>query len=433
MELKMGTFPVKRLIFADRTSYTNGLLQINKQELIAEARKDPLVKKADIQLAMPGEPVRIWPVRDVIEPRVKVRGSGQCYPAICGRSIEPIGEGITHRLSGIGVVEVSNVPWHDAGGDYVDVFVDMCGPWARAIPHLSSLKNICVIVEPDETIDVHDQNQVVHGACLRVSDHIAATTMDLVPAKYKTYRISNYDPDLPTVMYIQCLHSPEGKSGSTKAFCTSIYGYTELQPPWYLHPNEILDGAITGPYRTVFNVSWTLQNNPLLLELYRRHGNDFNFKGVITLRTEWTSQKEKKIIADQTAKMAKAMGANGVVMTWDAGGNEFMEVLRTLQACERLGIKTVLIAAEDTPSDNLFPLLEPAEEADALISPGFVYSQDMNIGTLPIVDEVIGNSERFQGHWDLKQETVATSSNNLILPRWYNDHLGMMKYSCDDY
>jgi hypothetical protein len=114
-------------------------------------------------------------------------------------------------------------------------------------------------------------------------------------------------------------------SGSPTAFCTTAYGLTQLTPPWYLHPNEILDGALTGPYRTAFAMSWTVANNPLLSDLYRRHGRDWNFLGVISLRTEWTTQTEKQLMANQTAKLARQLGAQGAVVTWDAGGNEFIE------------------------------------------------------------------------------------------------------------
>src|SRR5207253_2936486 len=83
---------------------------------------------AELEIARPGESVRIWPVRDVIEPRIKVAGPGVCYPGICGRDIATVGEGRTHRLAGMGVVEVSSVNWHDAGGDFVETYLDMSGP-----------------------------------------------------------------------------------------------------------------------------------------------------------------------------------------------------------------------------------------------------------------------------------------------------------------
>ena len=73
---------------------------------------------------------------------------------------------------------------------------------------------------------------------------------------------------------------------SLTAFCTATYGLTQLTPPWILHPNEVIDGALTGPYSTAFAMSCTVGNNPLLMDLYRRHERDWNFLGVIVLRTE---------------------------------------------------------------------------------------------------------------------------------------------------
>ena len=93
-------------------------------------REDPRIVSAELDIARPGESVRIWPVRDVIEPRVKVEGPGICYPGICGREITTVGEGRTHRLAGMGVVEVSSVNWHDSGGDFVETYLDMSGSYA---------------------------------------------------------------------------------------------------------------------------------------------------------------------------------------------------------------------------------------------------------------------------------------------------------------
>ena len=65
------------------------------------------------------------------------------------------------------------------------------------------------------------------------------------------------------------------------------------------------------------------------------------------------------------------LGAQGAVVTWDAGGNEFIEVVRTIQACERLGIKTVFLTSEDDATDGAPTMLEPLPEADAIVSTSF--------------------------------------------------------------
>ena len=180
-------------------------------------------------------------------------------------------------------------------------------------------------------------------------------------------------------------HSPQAMSGSPTTWCTATYGLTHLTPPWLLHPNEVLDGAITGPYRTAFATSWTVMNNPALHELYRRHGVDLNFLGVIAFRTEWTTQHEKQLMANQAAKMARMLDAQGALVTWDAGGNEFIEVIRTVQACEQLGIKTVFMTGEDSSAGGVPTLLEPLPEADAIVSTGFIYNDLTDLKSLPAV------------------------------------------------
>ena len=181
-------------------------------------------------------------------------------------------------MSGIGITEVASVDWHDAGGDFVDVFLDMSGPWAELIPQ-SKLINLCVVVEPDRGLGNEAQNDAVHKAALTVNDRVAEAVRGLDPPETEVFELTPVDPALPKVVYIWCVHSPQAMSGSLSAFCTTTYGLTQLTPPWYLHPNEILDGALTGPYRTAFATSWGVVNNPLFLDLYRRHGKDWNFLG----------------------------------------------------------------------------------------------------------------------------------------------------------
>jgi len=152
MRLEMGTFPVTDIVFGRTTRYDGGRLTVDRDAVLAAVRQDPRIASAELEIAKPGESVRIWPVRDVIEPRIKVEGPGVCYPGICGREIATVGEGRTHRLSGMGVVEVSSVNWHDAGGDYVETYLDMSGPYGQMYPY-QKLVNLCLVVEPDATLN----------------------------------------------------------------------------------------------------------------------------------------------------------------------------------------------------------------------------------------------------------------------------------------
>jgi sarcosine reductase len=429
MQLEIGTFPVTHVSFGAHTRYQDGHLEVDRAAVLEAVHRDPRIASADLELAYPGESVRIWPVRDVIEPRIKVEGPGVVYAGMCGRPITTVGEGRTHRLAGMGIVEVSSVNWHDAGGDFVETYLDMCGPWADMIPQ-SKLINLCLVAEPDPGLGNEAQNDTVHKAALAVNDAIAAAVRDLQPPENEMFTLHEVDADLPKVIYIWCVHSPQAMSGSPTAFCTATYGLTQLTPPWYLHPNEILDGALTGPYRTAFAMSWTVINNPAFLDLYRRHGVDWNFLGVIALRTEWTTQHEKQLMANQTAKLATLLGAQGALITWDAGGNEFIEVVRTIQACEQRGIKTVFLTSEDDATEAAPTMLEPLPEADAIVSTGFFKTSTLQLPDMPPVERVIGLQEKAIG--PLRDQLVPTSGSLPPPPR-YDDHYGFNSLSCTEY
>src|SRR2546425_1617804 len=429
MRLEMGTCPVTDIAFGSRTRYDAGRLTVDRETVLAAVRQDPRIAKAELEIAKPGESVRIWPVRDVIEPRIKVEGPGVCYPGICGREIATVGEGRTHRLSGMGVVEVSSVNWHDAGGDFVETYLDMSGHHGRMYPY-HTLHTLCLVVEPDTSLGEESRNYAAHRAALAVSDHVAGSVHDLTPPQREVFELRAVDPALPKVLYIWCVHSPQAMSGSPTAFCTATYGLTQLTPPWFLHPNEILDGALTGPYRTAFAMSWTVANNPLLLDLYHRHGVDWNFLGVISLRTEWTTQHEKQLMANQTAKLAKQLGAEGALLTWDAGGNEFIEVVRTIQACEQLGIKTVFLTSEDDATEAAPTMLEPLPEADAIVSTSFFKTRTLVLPDMPPVQRVIGVPHKAIG--PLRDHLVPTAGSLPPPPR-YDDHYGFTTLSCIEY
>lgn len=431
MRLELGTFPVGDARFGDATRWRDGILDIDRDAVLAAVRQDPLVHSASLEIAKPGESVRIWPVRDVVEPRVKVSGPGVAYPGWFGRSIETVGAGRTHRLAGLGVAEVSSVNWHDAGGDFVDEYIDMSGPWAELIPQ-SRLVNVCLVVEPEPALAVQTKNEVVHRATLAVSDTLGAALRGLTPPELEVFELTPAPASLPGVVYIQCVHSPQAMSHSEHTFCTGTYGLTRLNAPWLLHPNEILDGALSGPYRTLFATSWTVVNNPILLDLYRRHGRDLRFLGVIVFRTEWTTQQEKDLMAEQAAKLGEMLGARGAIVTWDAGGNEYIEVVHTVRACERRGIKTVFLTSEDSPEGGAPSLLKPVPEADAIVTTGFFNTKYLDLGPVPPVERVIGYRRKAAGR--AVDATVVgapeVETAGAIAPPWrHDDHYGFTRLS----
>ena len=436
MELEIKEYLVEDVVEGPTPGLEGTTLVVNVEELERIIKEDSRVASASVEIAYPGTSTRIWPVRDIIEPRIKTKGGGTSYPGICGRPIKGVGNGSTNKLSGVCVVEVSEVPWHEAGGDHLQLFLDMSGPWADLIPY-SKLINICVIVEPVEDIPINEKNRVVHEACLKISDALAALTVGNSPTRTETFALTPTDSDLPKVAYIQCVHSSQATSGNmlldgaADTFCTSIYGHTELTPAIALHPNELMDGAISGPYRTAFATSWMLVNNPILQELYELHGLEIDFVGCIAMRTEWTTQREKDLISEQTARLAKLLRAEGVIVTWDAGGNEEVEVVQMIRECEDIGIKAVWLTSDDhVPANGESTLLTPLPELDAIVSTGCFRGGDLGFETVPAVDRVVGSKKKLVGR--LRDREVETSSA-IAPPAMFDDHYGIMNQTCKEF
>ena len=66
MKLELASFPVEDVKFSKQTSYNNGVLEIDKEELVALILRDSKIASADLDIAFPGEQTRIVKVRDAV-------------------------------------------------------------------------------------------------------------------------------------------------------------------------------------------------------------------------------------------------------------------------------------------------------------------------------------------------------------------------------
>ena len=76
MRLEMGHIYIKDIQFASESKIEDGILYVSEEAVKAVALEDEKIKSVSLDIAKPGESVRITPVKDVIEPRVKVEGRG---------------------------------------------------------------------------------------------------------------------------------------------------------------------------------------------------------------------------------------------------------------------------------------------------------------------------------------------------------------------
>lgn len=425
--LELCNFKVKDVRFGSQTRWQDGLLELAHDEVLELVCQDPFVAKAEVEVARPGESVRIVTLRDVIEPRVKVEGEGMAYPGVHGRSPATVGHGRTHRLGGMTLMACAPPLSMQAYGlqstlDELgsNAFVDMSGPGADS-PY-SSLNNVCLIVEPSADLDPEQGNRVVQKAMLRVADLLAKTTIGLEPTDTEILDLTP-KAGLPGYVYIHCPLSPEALTmNPDSTLGTAVYGITRLTQPWLLRPTEILDGAVFGAFAGW--MTWPMTNT-IVPHMCRCHGTNFNFLGCIIVRTQWEEQWQKELMADRAAQIASMLGADGAVLTPTCRGQRFVETILTVQACERIGVKTVLITEEENDENGTAPpLLVTAPEVVAVVSTG----NGSSPGPFPPVEKIIGAGQ-ISEKWYREQEPIIGRYDTSHL----NDVWGFGRQSCMAY
>lgn len=388
MKLQIADFPVKQIRLSYRFSYENQVLDVDESEIVALVREDTRIEDVSLAVAMPGEKTRITGIRDIVEPRYKVSGGGQIFAGVLG-GVADVGAGRTHRLSGMTIIAAAGYEGTIRAGTTVQrsAILDMSGPGAAA-SRFSALCHLVISFKIIDGLAELDAHTAIQLAELKVAERLARITAEMSPVSVITYELSDADSRLPKVMLIQgVITDPQHVHSGVGYYGLSLRSSLAT----YVHPNELFDGAVTVDTtrsgRGYYPTTWDWQNHPLVLGLYAAHGKTLNFGGVVLQRIRFETSHGKEVGAQNAARLAKSLGANGALVTWIGGGNAFVDVMFTLRACERQGIKATLVTYENggkAGTDS--PVLFNVAEADAAVSTG---SLDRPI-ELPAMDKVIG-------------------------------------------
>ncbi len=361
MHLELGIIKIEDVQFGDETRVNNKTLVVNKQELIDLILQDDRLAEADIELTRPGEEVRIIPVKDVIEPRVKVNGTGELFPGVIG-GMDTVGSGRTHVLRGATVITVGRIVGFQEG------LIDMTGPGAGYTP-FSQTNNVALIIQPVEGITQYAHEEALRLAGLKSAAYLGQAGKDITPEEMETYELTPVtDAGLPRVAHVYPLLA-QGLLHDSYLYGVDVKNIL----PTLIHPNEIMDGAIiSGNCVSACDKQTTYHhmNNPVIKELYERHGKDLNFIGVIITNLKITLA-DKQRSSDYASKLAKLIGAEGVIITKEGFGNPDADVMMLCNKIENYGIKTVLITDEFAGRDGASQsLADTVPQADAVVSAG---------------------------------------------------------------
>jgi len=385
--LEVAKFPVRQLTFADQTVYRNRTLSIDRADLLATIAEPHVMAHMDVGLAHPGESCRIVHVLDAVIPMVKVAGHSTVYPGFFGPA-RPAGHGRNHRLHGAAVVVCGTFPEATSGAlSAGEAIIDMSGP---AAPYcaLSDTANVVLVCHPAPGVTNAEFDAALHRAKLKAAVYLAQATATLDPPELKVYDLARVAAALPRVVLVNQLNQ-QGLLAHT-----FLYGkHTQGLEPTVLHPNEMLDGAlVNGNYRgTLRGSTYAHCDHYVLRELYRHHGDDLNFLGVVIGRGWQNTQFLKERQGWMMARVASLLGAQVAIVAADVngtGGNNTIDFMQTIKACEQMGIRTVAIMQESGNEDGSDPsVVDHVPEADSIVSVGGI---GWRIPAAPGVERAIG-------------------------------------------
>jgi glycine reductase len=385
VRLELRNVFVKDVQWGEKTEISGGVLRINREETIAAVSNDQRFVEINLDLAKPGESARIIPVKDVIEPRCKVEGPGDVFPGFIGDPCT-VGEGATLVLKGCAVVTCGPIVAFQEG------LIDMSGPGSRYNP-FSETNNVVLTVVPQEDIEKHAYEEALRIAGLRLAWYLADKCRDAEPDEKKVYEKGSIPeenakyPELPKIAYF-CMSIAQGLLHDTFLYGTDLKHVV----PTVIHPNEKMDGAmVSGNCVSACDKNTTYHhlNDPVIMELYSRHGKDLNFLGVIPA-PEDTRLSGKERSTSFCANLAKMLGADGVVISEEGYGNPDTDLCMNAKKCEDLGIKTVVISDEAAGTDGKSQgLADATPEMTAFVSTGNVNE----MVELPAMKKVIGYPE----------------------------------------
>jgi glycine reductase len=392
MRLELGHVLIKDVQFGSETKLENGVLTVNKEELINLITEDEHLASVDVEIAKPGESVRITPVKDVVEPRVKVEGPGGVFPGILSK-VDVVGSGKTNVLKGCAVMTTGKIVGFQEG------IVDMTGPGAEYTPFSKTI-NLVMKCEPIEGLKQHDHEKAVRFAGFKAAAYLAETAKTLAPDTVEVFEVDTLlegikkYPNLPKIGYVQMLQT-QGLLHDTY-----VYGVDAKQiVPTIMYPTEIMDGAIVSGNCVSAcdkNTTYHQMNNPVIHDLLAAHGKTLNFVGVIiTNENVYLADKERS--SNWSAKLAEYLGLDGVIISQEGFGNPDTDLIMNTKKIEAKGIKTVIITDEYAGRDGASQSLADADpSANAVVTGGnaneviVLPPMDKVIGTLDYVDIIAG-------------------------------------------
>ncbi len=402
MRLEIQSIDIKDIQPGPKTYAKDRVLYVNLKELEEIILKDSRIKSVDIHLVYPGERVRIVNLLDVVQPRCKIDKVEADFPGFIGK-MQIAGSGRTRSLRGVGVL-VSN----PLTNRKYSALLDMSGLVAE-MSRYGKMRHVHIAPVISDGTGERDFEDAVKIAGLKTAVYLARGAEGHPVDDVEVYEldIPSFDKksDLPRVAYYYQIYSPQHDHIGISDPC--FYG-TDVRnlTPTIIHPNEVLDGGVVGAHTIRALDTYTIQNHGVMKELYRRHGKDLIFAGVVcgVANMEPVARSRQAMMASSLIK--NVLGPEGVILTKIHGGLPHVDLALVAEECEKLGVKTAIF---------IQPLISYGTLADTLL---------FNAEAVNLIITVGATMERINIPLDAKNFLGGTADTKIYCPDPVVQHAG---------
>ncbi|WP_102348894.1 glycine/sarcosine/betaine reductase component B subunit [Bacillus sp. Marseille-P3661] len=364
MKLKQYQYPVTSIDWGETTNYQFGTLSINYDDLMKElSQKGDLdqVVITDIELVLPGTNTRVVNIFDVLPAQARLGENSVNYPGVLGPA-QTVGDGDSAALENFAVLAISSIEERD------NKLLDMAGIGATLTPY-SEFFHVAFRAEPKKEISQAVYYLALKKIGLRIGSYLARTaaTSQQCPIT-KTYSLETGDYKLPNAAYVFMIASHQkSETGEPILYGDDVSGLL----PTILHPNEVLDGAVIAPFWNLGIDTYTFINNPVLLELYDRHGKDINFTGVVICVAHITREKRARTATMISNLVHEILNSDIAVLTKLGGGIPESDLMAAIELLEENGVSTSSVIWSTMGNGTIKDSLSAhSDAANALASAG---------------------------------------------------------------
>lgn len=411
MRLEIQSIDISDVRIESRTYVSDGVLLVNIAELEELILKDPRIQSVEINVVHPGENVRILNLMDVVQPRCKLDKEDADFPGFIGK-MQIAGEGRTRSLRGVAVL-VSN----PCTNRVENAILDMAGPIAEISPY-GKMNNISISPSMKPGTKYRDFENAVKEAGFKTAVYLAKSAEGHPVQETEIYDldIPNLDKhsNLPRVACYYQIYSPQFDYQAIPDPCFYGTDVSRLMST-IIHPNEVLDGAIVGWHSIKCLDTYSIQNHGVIKELYRHHGTDLNFVGVVCAVANIDPIARARSYCMAAHQLKNVLNADGVILVKIVGGMPHIDLAMTGEECEKLGIRTAIFTQ---------PLTSHGTLSDTIL---------FNAAQLNLIITSSAVFERTKIKWKAERFLGGTAETRIFCPDPINQYAGDPEIDIEEY